>query len=152
MHKISISRFFIILFLSSFFTISTVQASESKDTARALAIVEELKVVDGGAMDFNLELGLLMSQMTLKKLTYKDLNISEGDIVRWRKEASKRYILKEIIPVFVTTKDEYVFNHFLHLLHQELGLSDQTYVDVGLEESTKIAKWRESLKARISKK
>lgn len=152
MHKISISRFFIILFLSSSFMISTAQASEPKDTARALAIVEELKVVDGGAMDFNLELGLLMSQMTLKKLKYSDLKISEADIIRWRKEASKRYILTEIIPVFVTTKDEYAFNYFLHLLHQELGLSDQTYVDVGLEESTKIAEWRESLKARISKK
>lgn len=151
MHKISISRFFIILFLSSFFMISTAQASEPKDTARALAIVEELKVVDGGAMDFNLELGLLMSQMTLKKLTYKDLNISEANIIQWRKEASQRYILKEIIPVLVTASDERTFDYFIQLMHQELGLSDQTYVKVGLKESPQIAEWRAQLHTRLGK-
>lgn len=132
--------------------ISTAQASEPKDTARALAIVEELKVVDGGAMDFNLELGLLMSQMTLKKLKYSDLKISEADVVRWREEASQRYILKEIIPVLVTTMDERTFDYFLHLMHQELGMSDQTYAKVGLKESPQIAEWRESLQIRLGKK
>lgn len=131
--------------------ISGAQASEPKDTARALAIVEELKVVDGGAMDFNLELGLLMSQMTLKNLKYSDLNISKVDIIRWREEASQRYILKEIIPVLATATNELIFDHFVHLLHQELGLSDQTYIKVGLSESPKIAEWRADLKSRLVK-